>query len=145
MTDARFAKLPAVHVLVDAAAFDGVPRWAVVEAARRAIAERRKQLASDPDAEPAIDASDVTARARELVRPQIRRVINATGVVLHTNLGRAPLSAAARAAIDEVARSYSNLEYDLAKGERGSRHGRERSGSVGPSSCTIGVSVVAAT
>jgi L-seryl-tRNA(Ser) seleniumtransferase len=114
-------------VLADAAAADGVPRWAVVEAARRAIADRRKQLASDPGAEPAIDASEVTARARELVRPQIRRVINATGVVLHTNLGRAPISAAARAAIDEVARSYSNLEYDLAKGERGSRHDHLRS------------------
>ena len=49
-------------------------------------------------------------------------MINATGVVLHTNLGRAPLADAARAAIDEVARGYSNLEYDLGKGERGSRH-----------------------
>ena len=49
-------------------------------------------------------------------------MINATGVVLHTNLGRAPLAAAARAAIDEVARGYSNLEYDLVSGQRGSRH-----------------------
>src|SRR4029077_18767571 len=48
--------------------------------------------------------------------------INATGVVLHTNLGRAPLAAPARAAIEEVARGYSNLEYALEPGERGSRH-----------------------
>jgi L-seryl-tRNA(Ser) seleniumtransferase len=123
VTDARFAKLPAVHVLADAAAALGdVPRWALVEAARRAIAERRKQLASDPAAAPEIAATAVATAARALVQPHVRRVINATGVVLHTNLGRAPLSAAARAAIDEVSRSYSNLEYDLAKGERGSRH-----------------------
>ncbi len=122
MTDSRFAKLPAVHALADAAASADLPRWAVVEAARRAIADRRRELASDPNVAPTIDAADVAKRARELIRPHIRRVINATGVVLHTNLGRAPLAAAARAAIDEVARSYSNLEYDLAKGERGSRH-----------------------
>ncbi len=123
MTDSRFAKLPAVHVLADAAAAAGnAPRWAIVEAARRAIADRRKQLAADPACEPAIDPASVAVRAAELARPAVRRVINATGVVLHTNLGRAPLSAAARAAIDDVAQGYSNLEYDLAKGERGSRH-----------------------
>ncbi len=60
--------------------------------------------------------------AAQLARPALRAVINATGVVLHTNLGRAPLAAAARAAIDEVARGYSNLEYDLVEGQRGSRH-----------------------
>lgn len=52
---------------------------------------------------------------------QTQRVINATGVVLHTNLGRAPLSKSAIAAINEVARDYSNLEYDLASGKRGKR------------------------
>ncbi len=122
MADSRFAKLPAVHALADAAAAEGVPRWAVVEAARRLIAERRAQLVADPTAEPAIDPAEATRRARELVQPRIRYVINATGVVLHTNLGRAPLSDAARAAIEEVAHAYSNLEYDLANGERGSRH-----------------------
>lgn len=110
-------------MLADAAAtIEAAPRWAIVEAARRSIADRRKQLAADPAATPEIAAADVARLARELAAPKIRRVINATGVVLHTNLGRAPLSSAARAAIDEVARGYSNLEYDLAKGERGSRH-----------------------
>ncbi len=53
--------------------------------------------------------------------PSLRPVINATGVIVHTNLGRAPLSQAARQAIAAAAHSYSNLEYDLAAGERGSR------------------------
>ncbi|GIK54609.1 MAG: L-seryl-tRNA(Sec) selenium transferase [Chloroflexi bacterium] len=57
-----------------------------------------------------------------LLTPSLRPVINATGVIVHTNLGRAPLSQAARQAIDAAARGYSNLEYDLAAGKRGSRH-----------------------
>lgn len=117
------ARLPAVHALVDAAAAAGsAPRWAVVEAARRAIADRRAALLGGSATDPVIDPADVAATAAELARPRLRPVINATGVVLHTNLGRAPLAAAARAAIDEVARGYSNLEYDLGTGERGSRH-----------------------
>jgi L-seryl-tRNA(Ser) seleniumtransferase len=52
----------------------------------------------------------------------LRRVINATGVIIHTNLGRSPLAAAAQAQLLETASYYSNLEYDLARGERGSRH-----------------------
>jgi L-seryl-tRNA(Ser) seleniumtransferase len=116
-----FAKLPAVHALADAAAKLGdAPRWAVVEAARRAIAAAREAMRAGGAG--AIEAHDVARAAVELARPGLRRVINATGVVLHTNLGRAPLAAAARAAIDEVARGYSNLEYDLERGERGSRH-----------------------
>jgi L-seryl-tRNA(Ser) seleniumtransferase len=120
---ALLAKLPAVHVLADAAAVRGqAPRWAVVEAARRAIADRRAQILAGAVVDPSIDPSAVATAAAQLARPALRRVINATGVVLHTNLGRAPLAAAARAAIEEIARGYSNLEYDLAAGERGSRH-----------------------
>jgi len=55
-------------------------------------------------------------------RPRLRRAINATGVVLHTNLGRAPLAAAALERVRDVASGYSNLEYDLSSGSRGSRH-----------------------
>ena len=58
----------------------------------------------------------------DATRRSLRRVINATGVVLHTNLGRAPLAAVALDAIDRVARGFSNLEYDVARGERGSRY-----------------------
>jgi len=62
----------------------------------------------------------------QTAQPSLRAVISATGVIIHTNLGRAPLSAAACAAITEAATGYSNLEYDLAAGERGSRHDHAR-------------------
>ncbi len=123
MSDHRLAKLPAVHALADEAeALGDAPRWAVVEAARRSIADRRAAILAGAADSSAIAALEVAGLAHQLARPPLVRVINATGVVLHTNLGRAPLADAARAAIDEVARGYSNLEYDLGRGERGSRH-----------------------
>jgi L-seryl-tRNA(Ser) seleniumtransferase len=68
----------------------------------------------------------LVARAREVLaelqQPSLRRVINATGVILHTNLGRAPLAASAREAVARAAEGYSNRELDLAAGQRGSRH-----------------------
>jgi len=119
--DPRFARLPAVHALADeAAALGSAPRWAVVEAARRTIDGARQAIRTGREA--TVAAADVARLAAELAQPHLRRVINATGVVLHTNLGRAPLADAARKAIEEVASGYSNLEYDLGKGERGSRH-----------------------
>src|SRR5439155_21661707 len=65
----------------------------------------------------------VLARVHRLAAPSLEPVINATGVVLHTNLGRAPLAGPAIAAMARIAGSYSNLEYDLTRGTRGSRHG----------------------
>src|SRR5687767_6036150 len=107
------ARLPAVHALADAAAARGeAPRWAVVEAARRAIARQREAILAGRGAA-SIDPREVAVAAEALARPALRRVINGTGVVLHTNLGRAPLAEAARAAIEEVAAGYSNLEYDV--------------------------------
>jgi L-seryl-tRNA(Ser) seleniumtransferase len=66
-------------------------------------------------------AGDVAARLEAARRPSLRRVLNATGVVVHTNLGRAPLSPEAAARVAEIAASYSNLEYDLERGARGDR------------------------
>ncbi|MEZ4363880.1 MAG: L-seryl-tRNA(Sec) selenium transferase [Kofleriaceae bacterium] len=132
---ASLAQLPAVHLLADrAGALSAAPRWALVEAARRCVAARRAALRRAPSGErspassadaalgPDIDPAEVVALAETLARPSLRPVLNATGVVLHTNLGRAPLSAEARRAIDEVAAGYCNLEYDLDAGARGSRH-----------------------
>jgi len=66
-------------------------------------------------------ARDVDGRANALLAPAPRVVVNATGVVIHTNLGRAPLSGAAAAALAASARCYVDLEYDLSRGRRGSR------------------------
>ncbi len=85
--------------------------------ARAELDARRAELLAG-----ASDDADLVARARSRLRPHLRRVLNATGVVVHTNLGRAPLSDAARAAVARVAEGYCNLELDLAGGERGSRH-----------------------
>lgn len=63
----------------------------------------------------------LTSRAASLGQPSLRRVVNATGVIIHTNLGRAPMAATAIDAIKDVASHYSNLEYDLSLGERGKR------------------------
>jgi L-seryl-tRNA(Ser) seleniumtransferase len=72
--------------------------------------------------DPAELAADVEQRLAALLRSTLFPVINATGVVVHTNLGRAPLSPAARKAMDLIAAGYSNLEYDLGTGLRGSRY-----------------------
>lgn len=95
------------------------PRPVAVAAARAVLAKRREELLAG-----ASEPADLAARAREwaeaATRPSLRRVLNATGVIVHTNLGRAPLAAAARDAVLAAAEGYSNLEW--ADGERGSRH-----------------------
>ena len=114
----RLRALPAVHEL--AANLPG-PHSLAVAAARTAIDEARERIRSGDD-----PARDLTARALELrattERPSLVRVLNATGVIVHTNLGRAPLPRAARDAVTRAATGYSNLELDLADGRRGSRH-----------------------
>jgi L-seryl-tRNA(Ser) seleniumtransferase len=86
--------------------------------ARAELAARREAIRAGG---PAPDEDELVAGARQRLRPSLRRVLNATGVVVHTNLGRAPLAEAARAAVARVAAGYSNLELDLASGRRGSR------------------------
>jgi L-seryl-tRNA(Ser) seleniumtransferase len=78
--------------------------------------------AAPADGRLSLDEGRVRAALAALLRPALRRVVNATGVVLHTNLGRSPLPTAALRRIAEVAGGYSNLEYRLEEGERGSRH-----------------------
>jgi L-seryl-tRNA(Ser) seleniumtransferase len=90
-----------------------------VEAARVVLARAREEVRAG------LEPGDLVARARAelgaLRSPRLRRVLNATGVLVHTNLGRAPLASAALARVEEVARGYSNLEYSLEEGGRGSR------------------------
>jgi L-seryl-tRNA(Ser) seleniumtransferase len=84
--------------------------------ARAELAERRTELLAG-----AADEPDLVDRTRSRLRSSMRRVLNATGVIVHTNLGRAPLADAAREAVADAAHGYANLELDLGTGERGSR------------------------
>jgi L-seryl-tRNA(Ser) seleniumtransferase len=124
VTDPR-RDLPSVNALLESASLmpllQRAPRAVVVEAIRVAIDDARRE----PGAAPAGD--DAWARRVEAVmnthlQPSLRAVFNATGVILHTNLGRAPLAEAAVRAIQDTAAGYSNLEYDIDRGERGSRY-----------------------
>jgi L-seryl-tRNA(Ser) seleniumtransferase len=121
-TDPR-RDLPSVDRLLAlmAARAADVPVWAAKEGARRALSEARAGMEEAGEAPPAALALRAVAIARELSRPHPGRVVNATGIVLHTNLGRAPLAAAAADAVAAAARGYGDLELDLDSGERGDR------------------------
>ena len=96
-------------------------QW-VVELVRSELDHARERIRQGEEAAGLDElAALVCQRADDVVRAEPRRVINATGVVIHTNLGRAPLSKAAMQAADEAAFGYSNLEFDLESGRRGSR------------------------
>src|SRR3989442_650630 len=116
---ARLRDLPSVDELLRDERLAGEARPLAVAAARAALDRAREEIRAG------VDPGDVAERAlaelEALRQPRLRRTLNATGVVVHTNLGRAPLSAAALERVHEVARGYSNLEYDLTAGSRGSR------------------------
>jgi L-seryl-tRNA(Ser) seleniumtransferase len=122
MTDPR-RKLPAVDALLDspgvAPLLGAHPRSLVVRAVRETVDAARAN-----GGDPPTDGWDAAVRrsVARIAAPSLQPVINATGVVLHTNLGRAPLAPAAIAALASVAAGYSALEYDLGRGARGSRH-----------------------
>jgi L-seryl-tRNA(Ser) seleniumtransferase len=124
MTDTRRA-LPSVGALLESdgvrALLESAPRALVVDAVRATIALARDDAPSTPH-DLAQWTEAVAHRLARTIRPSLRRTINATGIVLHTNLGRAPLASVALDAIADVASGYSNLEYDLDEGVRGSRY-----------------------
>lgn len=97
-------------------ALPSVDRLAIAVARAELDARRAELLAG------ASDEVDLVERARARLSPRLRRVLNATGVIVHTNLGRAPLALAAQAAVAGTASGSCNLELDLATGRRGSRH-----------------------
>jgi L-seryl-tRNA(Ser) seleniumtransferase len=106
--------LPSVDELVR-----GVDDPLAVDAARSVIARARQEIRAG--VEPGDLAARLTRELEAARRPSLRRVLNATGVIVHTNLGRAPLAEEAIARVHDVARGYSNLELDLEDGARGSR------------------------
>lgn len=122
----RLRALPSVDSLLarpEAAALTGTyGRAAALHALRATLENARRAIRNgETTPDPAALLSAAAARLAHEHAPTLRPVINATGVVIHTNLGRAPLSAAAIAAIQAVAAGYSTLEYDLEPGQRGKR------------------------
>lgn len=136
--EVRLRDIPSVDELLGRPRLQGLcgtaGRGLVTDAARSVLADVRAALlrqstpaASAPTAETpgqlALEVLEerVANEVRNWLAPSLCRVINATGVILHTNLGRAPIPAAAAAKFEETATRYSNLEYDLATGQRGKR------------------------
>ncbi len=126
MTNQLLRNLPSVERVVSSDTLaDAVSTYGrdwVVELTRDAVADARRSILAGGRTESLGEIADTVRRTiDDLVAPSPRPLINATGVVIHTNLGRAPLSKAALAAADAVGRGYSDLEIDLATGRRGSR------------------------
>ena len=127
--NALFPKIPSVDELLRAPAIakliavEGLP--AVTYSIRAVLEQLRKDIASGKAGGESLAIETIYESVQQGITkafaPSLRTVINATGVVLHTNLGRAPLSANALAHIQDIASGYSNLEFDLATGERGKR------------------------
>jgi L-seryl-tRNA(Ser) seleniumtransferase len=126
-----FRKLPSVDDVMRISAIarllENNSHESVVDAARTVLARLRQEIASGLLDENSLDlaltglADAIENQLRHALRISLRPVINATGVILHTNLGRAPLSEAAIDHIREIATNYSNLEFDLDTGERSKR------------------------
>jgi L-seryl-tRNA(Ser) seleniumtransferase len=126
MSGPLLRSLPSVEKLLGhallAEALRELPHSVVADAVRDTLAEARAAIKGAKEGD-VLDVDTLARaaahRARLAGTPALRRVLNATGVVLHTNLGRAPLSEQARRIVADVAAGYSSLEYDLEKGERG--------------------------
>jgi len=124
-------KLPSVDAILRSPALEAVVsregQTAVADAARTVLARIREEVLAARLDENGVSLAvsglgeAVERQMRANLAYSLRAVINATGVILHTNLGRAPLSTAALEHIREVAGTYSNLEFDIAAGERGKR------------------------
>ncbi len=126
MADTPYARLPSVDSVLRSAGLQDLlgkyPRALLVDAVRSLLQEARERLSREPDADVSIRKHEVEARCESLRHGTLHRVLNATGVVVHTNLGRAPLPRPVLDRMVEVASGYCTLEYDLSRGARGSRH-----------------------
>jgi L-seryl-tRNA(Ser) seleniumtransferase len=119
VTPRALRDLPSVDELLRDERLAGEPHELAVSAARSVLDRARGDIRAGRVPDELVEA--VLAELARARKPSLRRVLNATGVLVHTNLGRAPLSEEALARVVEVGAGYSNLEYDLARGERGSR------------------------
>ncbi|MDQ4029614.1 MAG: L-seryl-tRNA(Sec) selenium transferase, partial [Actinomycetota bacterium] len=115
----RLRDLPSVDELLRDERLAAEPRPLALAALRTALERAREEISFGTDPGDLVERA--LAELASARRPRLRRVLNATGIVVHTNLGRAPLADEALARVAEVGRGYSNLEYDLAAGARGSR------------------------
>ena len=123
MPQNTFRSLPSVDRLLGALAGPRSSSAYATAAARATLESARDRVRrGEPAPELAELVEQIQVAIREMGEPPLRRVINATGVILQTNLGRAPLSERALAAVAREAAGYSNLEFDLESGGRGSRH-----------------------
>jgi L-seryl-tRNA(Ser) seleniumtransferase len=127
-----FRRIPSVDQLLEASEVKGlmstVPRTLIVRAIREVVGELRERIQKSaahgemPDVRLDSVIGEVRKRASKLVEPSLRQVINATGIIVHTNLGRSLLAKEAIAKLAVLAGCYTNLEYDLNAGKRGSRY-----------------------
>ncbi len=115
-----YQALPSIAALLADPRLASLPRPLALRAAREVVDEARRRIQADGSA-PGDLAAEAVLRVGQLRARRLRRVINATGVVLHTNLGRAPLASEAVQAVHDVAVGYSNTEMDLGTGQRGGR------------------------
>src|SRR5262245_22033136 len=127
--DNPLRRLPSVHELLQSPALQKLAelhgRELVADAVRVELAEMRHSSPASTNVDGAVAAeaiADLVTRRLEVdLQPRLRQVINATGIILHTNLGRAPVAMEAARAASEAAAGYLNLEIDLATGRRSSR------------------------
>jgi L-seryl-tRNA(Ser) seleniumtransferase len=117
---AHLRAIPAVEKLLQALGDAGLPRPAIVAVVRREVAALRKEK-HVPDFETVL--ARVRGELNKLASQRIRPVLNGTGIVIHTNLGRSPLAPAVIETLQAIGANYNNLEYDLLAGERGGRAG----------------------
>src|SRR5947207_10880576 len=129
MSDNPLRQLPSVNDILQSPAVQGLhaehAHDMIVAGVRQELAELRQQVALGQSLDGDATAEAIAARAVQRLtaelQPKLRTVINATGIVLHTNLGRAPMAEEAAQAAYEAARGYLNLELDLETGKRASR------------------------
>src|SRR5436189_5988048 len=109
-------QIPAVSKILDTLGDFDLPRPLVVETVRRKLSQVRTSRVA-PEFESIV--AEIRRSLDQFRASRLQPIINGTGIVIHTNFGRAPLPSEAMHALNEIGAAYSNLEYDLAKGERG--------------------------